>query len=170
MPGAIFTRIRHAYADSAKLIERLNYIRNPLATDESMIDGVYVSLRHPFEEMMLIKNSYLSPCNNTLLGNHFFEYVVSLPVEESERVKDFVLCVQDINRFLATYSGWYFQTISAVHTNTDNLHAHIICNNIDFMTGARFNPPQHITNAIKGGVSELLVRHGFSSVLFVSVD
>lgn len=169
MSGAIFKRIPHACADSAKLIERLNYIRNPLATDECTIYGSYVSLRYPIEEMMLVKNSYLSPYNNTLQGNHFFEYVVSLPQEDSDRVQDFVMCVQDINRFLATYSGGHFQTISAVHTNTDNLHAHIICNNIDFMTGARFSPPPHVTYEIKKGVSALLVRHGFSGVLFVSV-
>lgn len=168
MSGAIFKRIPHACADSAKLIERLNYIRNPLATDAWLILGSFISLRYPYEEMMLVKYSYLSPYNNTLLGNHFFEYVVSLPQEESDRVNDFVLCVQDINRFLATYNGGHFQTISAVHTNTDNLHAHIISNNIDWMTGERFSPPPHISYAIKEGVSALLVRHGFSGVMLVS--
>ena len=168
MAGAIFKRIPHVCADSAKLIERMNYIRNPLATDECMIYGSFVSLRYPYEEMMMVKRCYLSPYNNTLLGNHFFEYVVSLPEEESDRVQDFVLCVQEINRFLATYSGSHFQTISAVHTNTDNLHAHIICNNIDWMTGMRFNPPPYQRIAIKEGVSALLIRYGFSNVMFIA--
>ena len=168
MVGSIFKIIPHVDADSNKLYERLNYIRNPIATNVCMTYGSFVSCRKPWDEMMFVKHSYLSPYNNTLQGKHFFEIVISLTQEESGRVQDFVLCVQDINRFLATYNDGHFQTISAVHTNTDNLHAHIICNNIDFMTGARFSPPPHVTYEMKVGVSAWLFRHGFSGVLGVT--
>lgn len=168
MSGAIFKIVPHACADSNKLYERLNYIRNPAATDVCMTFGSHVSCRYPWEEMILVKQSWLSPSNNTLQGKHFFEYVVSLPEEESDRVRDFVLCVQEINRFLATYNGGQYQTISCVHTNTDNLHAHIILNNINWMTGARFNLPKACFHEVRANVSGLLERYGFSGVMTVA--
>lgn len=164
MACSIFKIIPHADADSNKLYERLNYIRNPIATNVCMTYGSFVSCRYPYAEMMMVKYSHLSPHNNTLQGKHFFEIVVSLPQEDSERVQDFVRCVQEINRFLATYNGGHHQTISCVHTNTDNLHAHIICNNIDFQTGIRFNMSGRHFYAVKESISSFLQRYGFYGV------
>lgn len=161
MAGSIFKIVPHSCADSNNLYERLNYIRNPLATNVCMTFGSYVSCRYPWEEMMMVKQSHLSPCNNTLQGKHFFEIVVSLPQDESERVQDFVRCVQEINRFMATYNGGHYQTISCVHINTNNLHAHIICNNIDLFTGARFNLSLRTFIELRTGVNVILQTFGF---------
>ena len=119
---------------------------------------------------MLVKQSHLSPHNNTLAGKHFFEYVVSLPCGESCRVQEFLLCVQEINRFMATYSEGHYQTISCVHTNTDNLHAHIIVNNIDWVTGKRFHLQKPYFYEIMENVSDVLQRYGFSVLAATIMD
>ncbi|MBQ8699928.1 MAG: relaxase/mobilization nuclease domain-containing protein [Schwartzia sp.] len=170
MAFSIFKIVPHSDADSNKLYERLNYIRNPMATDVCMTCGMFVSCRYPWEEMMLVKQSHLSPHNNTLAGKHFFEYVVSLPCGESCRVQEFLLCVQEINRFMATYSEGHYQTISCVHTNTDNLHAHIIVNNIDWVTGKRFHLQKPYFYEIMENVSDVLQRYGFSVLAATIMD
>ena len=161
MACSIFKVVPHSDTDSNKLYERLNYIRNPMATDVCMTCGTFVSCRYPWEEMMLVKQSHLSPYNNTLIGKHFFEYVVSLPQWESDRVRDFVPCVQEINRFLASYNEGHYQTISCVHTNTANLHAHIIANNIDWLTGKRLHLSKPCFYGIMETVNRVLLRYVF---------
>ena len=163
MGTSIFKIINHREADSVKLIERLNYIRNPMATNEGLTFGAFVSLHYPYEEMMLIKQCYLTPTNNTLQGKQFFEYVVSVPENESAVMQEFILCVRAINNFLSSYGGNY-QTIGCIHTNTENLHAHIIMNNIDWTNGTRLNLNMNHFYAIRESISNILLAHGFSAI------
>ena len=163
MGTSIFKVIPHKDADTVKLIERLNYIRNPMATNENLTFGAFVSYRYPYEEMMLIKQCYLTPTNNTLQGKQFFEYVVSVPENESGYLQNFICAVKDITNLLANTYGQY-QTISCIHLNTDNLHAHIIMNTIDFNNGARFNLHFKLFYAIKESISNILLAHGFSAI------
>ena len=137
MNETILKIITHTINDNIKLLYRINYIRNPLATNSNITYCAYVSAIYPYEEMMLTKMCYQSVNNNTLIGNNFFEFVISLSEEASHRYREFLQCAQEIVAFLANFGG-QFQSIGCVHTNTDNLHIHIIVNNINFMTGTRF--------------------------------
>ena len=161
---AIFKIIHFAIDDNLKLLERLNYIREPYATQSDLIFGEYVSTRYPYDEMMLIKKCYLSEKHNTFQGKHFFEFVISLREDESNRLDDFKICIAKIDKMLANYNGDHFQVISAIHINTDNLHAHIIANNIDFMTGARFHIFKSDFFAIRERIDFLLREHHFSGL------
>ena len=163
MSEAILKIITHTVNDSIKLLERINYIRNPLASNPSVTYCAYVSALYPYEEMMLTKLCYQSATNNTLSGNNFFEFVISLSEEDSHSYKEFFLCTQEIVAFLANFGG-HFQTIGCLHTNTDNLHIHIIVNNIDFITGSRLQIPYKAFYEIRGGVSDILIAHGFSGI------
>lgn len=163
MSTSIFKVITHSAEDSVKLIERLNYIRNPLAIDIDLSYATFVSLIYPYEEMMMVKQCYATPSNNTLQGKHFFEYVVSVPEDESYNLKSFVLCMREINNFLASAYGKY-QTISCIHVNTDNLHAHIIANNIDWTNGTRLNLNLKYFHFIREEVGSILQSYGFSSI------
>lgn len=161
---AIFKVIDFAVADDIKLLERLNYIREPYATKSDLIFGVYVSTRYPYEEMTLIKRCYLSESNNTFQGKQFFEYVISLHEDESAYLADFKDCVMKIDNLLANYGGGHFQVVSAIHLNTDNLHAHIIANNTDWTTGARFNLFKADFFAICENINQILIDYNFSVV------
>jgi len=163
MNEAILKIITHTVNDNIKLLERINYIRNPLATNPMITYCAYISALYPYEEMMLTKLCYQSPTNDTLSGNHFFEFVISLSENNSEKYREFLQCAQEIVAFLANFGG-HFQTIGCVHTNTDNLHIHIIINNIDFMCGARLQIPYKAFYEIRGGTSDILIAHGFSGI------
>ena len=163
MSTSIFKAIPHKEADSVKLIERLNYIRNPLATNENLNYSTFVSCRYPFEEMILIKQCYATPTNDTLQRKYFFEFVVSVPEEESGDLQNFSAAVKDINSFLANAYGHY-QTISCIHLNTAHLHAHFIMNNIDWTNGTRLNLDMKLFYAIREGISNILSAYGFSAI------
>lgn len=161
---AIFTPKKGRDNDCIKLCELLNYIRNPMATNPDLVYGSYVSCRYPFEEMMIVKQCYSSPVMRTLQGRQFFHYIVSLPEEESDNVERFSKCMIEINRFIANFQGAHFQTIHAVHLNTNNLHAHLVFNNIDTFTGARLDLDLRGIYGLRNGVDEILQKHGFSSI------
>lgn len=136
---SIFKILTFANADNLKLLERLNYIREPEATYLEFIFGRYVSIFYPYEEMTAIKRCHLSEKNNTFQGKNFIEYVISLRESENSYLGYFANSIKKILNWLANYNNGHYQVISAIHFNTDNLHAHIIANNIDLMTGTRFN-------------------------------
>lgn len=161
---AIFHVQNRQEADCVKLAELCNYIRDPLATCPNLIYGSYVSCRYPYEEMMLVKECHSSASSRTWQGRQFYEYIVSLPEEESMKVEQFAACMVEINRFIASYGGGHYQTIHAIHVNTDNLHAHIVANNIDIFTGARFDFNMCAFYGLREGVDDILRESGFTGL------
>ena len=150
--------------DCVKLAELLNYIRDPMATSPNLTYGSYVSCRNPFDDMMMVKECYSSANMRTWQGRQFYEYIVSLPEEESMQVEQFAECMVAVNQFIATYGGGHYQTIHAIHINTDNLHAHIVANNIDIFTGARFDRDMRAFYELRAGVDAILQKYGFTGL------
>ena len=161
---AIFHVQSRQETDSVALCELLNYIRNPLATAPYLIYGTNILCRYPYDEMMFVKACHASPMMRTWQGRQFYDFVVSLPEEESRYLGRFRDCMVAINRFIATFNGGHYQVIHAVHLNTDNLHAHIVMNNIDMLTGARFDLDKRAFYELREGVDRILQENGFSGI------
>ncbi len=165
---SIFKIQQHAYEDDLMLLHRLNYIKEPEATLPSLCLYRYISPLYPFEEMMIAKNMYIEATRNTLSGKHFYEWIISVKEEESLYVNEFRNCIDDIVKYLSNLFGGSYQTIACIHTNTDNLHAHIIENNIDFRNGNRLNIAIHDFFIIRNDIDRLLQNHRFSNLIPVS--
>lgn len=161
---AIFKILTFSNADNLKLLERLNYIREPEATSLDLIFGRYVSIFSPYEEMTLVKQCYMSEKNDAFRGKNFIEYIISLREKESCYLGYFMNCIKRITYWLADYKGGHYQVISAIHLNTENLHAHIIANNTDFMTGARFTLFKADFFSIREYVNAVLQDNYFSGL------
>lgn len=161
---SIFKILNFENPNQLKLLERLNYIREPVAANTNLTFAFYLSSRYPYEEMMFIKQCHLSAVNNTFQGKHFIEFVLSLTSEESLYGNDFVSCIKEIDSYLAHYSEGHYQLISCIHINTDNLHAHIIMNNTDFMTGKRLVINKTDFFAICENINQILRNWNFSDV------
>ncbi len=161
---SIFKILTFSNGDNLKLLERLNYIREPKATQLNLIFGRYVSIFSPYEEMTLVKQCYMSEKKDTFRGKNFIEYIISLREGESYYLGNFMTCIKKITCWLADYKGGHYQVISAIHFNTDNLHAHIIANNIDFMTGARFTLFKDDFFSIREYVNAVLQDNYFSGL------
>ena len=150
------------------LLDKLIYIRNPQASPVGLCCTSYLSNRYAFDEITLIKNIYKSPSNNTVERRQFFDYELSLPKNESARLNDFFVCVKEVTEFISNFNGECYQTISYIHTNTNNLHAHILMNNIDMLKGKRFNLDNAKLYEMKEGISNILVNHGIEPILISS--
>lgn len=161
---AIFHVQNRKETDSVALCELLNYIRNPLATAPDLVYGTNIMCRYPYDEMMLVKACHASPLMRTWQGRQFYDFVVSLPEEESVYLGRFISCMVAINRFIATFNGGHYQVIHSVHLNTDNLHAHIVMNNIDILTGVRFDLDKRAFYGLREGVDAILREYGFTGV------
>lgn len=161
---AIFRIEKRKENDCVKLCELLNYVRNPLATSPDLTYGSYISCRYPYEEMMIIKSCYTSPFTRTWQGRQFFDFIVSLTEEESVYLERFSSCMITINQFIATLQGGHYQTIHSIHLNTDNLHAHVVMNNIDVYNGKRFNLNKHAFSDLCTGVDVILQNNGFMGI------
>lgn len=147
------------------LLDKLIYIRDPQASPVELTYTSYVSDINVFEEMMLIKKIYKTPSNNTLEGRQFFDYELSLPENESSRLNDFIGCVKEVTEFLSNLQGKSYQTISCIHTNTDNLHVHILMNNIDMLEGTRLNVSYGMLCNMKDVIDPILIKYGFEPIL-----
>lgn len=161
---AVFCCSKCQAVDSVKLADYLNYIRDPLATSPELTYSTYVSCRFPYEEMMFVKECYASALQRTWQGRQFFDYIVSLPEEESKRLEQFAACMVAINQCIANFNSGHYQTIHAIHVNTDNLHAHIVANNIDIFTGARFDLDMRAFYEMREGVNAILQEYGFTGL------
>lgn len=150
------------------LLEKLIYIGNPQASPVGLCHTSFLSDKYAFDEIILIKNIHKSPTNNTLAGRQFFDYELSLPENESARLNDFFICLKEVTEFISNFNGECYQTISYIHTNTDNLHAHILMNNIDMLRGKRFNLSSVQLYKMKEGISNILLNHSFEPILIGS--
>jgi len=80
-------------------------------------------------------------------------------------LRNFSDCVKEIDKFFANFMNGHYQLISAIHINTDNLHAHIIMNNIDFITGKRLQIRLSELYLIRMEINRILTVFGFSQVM-----
>ena len=150
---------------SHDLLARILYIKNPNSSPYGLTIAEYVSPLYPYDEMMWAKYCHLIEKNNTLNCRQYYEFVVSLYEAESDNIEQFLFCVEDLTKFIANFEGSHFQTLACIHTNTDNLHVHIIANNIDFCTGKRFYISRPVFDRIKGGVNNIIQSHGFERII-----
>ena len=153
--------------DSRNLQDKLLYIKNPLSSPNGLTFTVFVSPYYTYDEMILVKYCHLSARSDTLNRRQFYEYIVSLREEESNLVENFASCTKDILEFLATFDDQNcYQAIGCVHTNTDNLHAHIIVNNIAFNTGRRFLLGRKKFESVRNAINTILKFYGLSELVY----
>ena len=78
------------------LLEKMNYIMRPESTEGNLIFTRYLVTNNPYEEMMFVKQCYFSSNNNTFQRRQYFEFVLSLNENESNRVTDFDSCLNEV--------------------------------------------------------------------------
>ena len=149
---------------------KLNYILNPESTSPELVFTNFLSATDPYDEMLLVKRCYQSQKNETLLYRQFMEFILSLNDFESERLDDFCSCVQEVMELISTLDGGAYQIIGAIHTNTDNLHAHMVLNNINMQNGKRFALPRDELRNLKLKINDILNKHDFEKIEMHSLD
>ncbi len=142
-----------------QLSRECKYIENDLKTYErAFVSGHNIVSYEPQDaarEMMEVKRTF-----GKLDGRSALHMVISLPEEESSvdnaskllQLADAVVCELFPNN----------QAVYAVHTNTDNLHVHIILNSVDLQGKKIHQPKGFIKNVLDPCVNKYANVFGFA--------
>ncbi len=121
-----------AITSRAKLSTVINYISKTEKTKASLMRGIGCSPSTALSEMELTKSIY-----NKTDGRQYFHFIYSYSPRESNLISpEHILdnAEELINR-MKQFDG--YQSLIAVHTDTDHTHAHIVINSVNSETGKK---------------------------------
>ena len=142
-----------------QLSRECKYIENDLKTYErAFVSGHNIMSYEPREaalEMMEVKQTF-----GKLDGRSALHMVISLPEEESiiENASKLLQLADSVVKELFPDN----QAVYAVHTNTDNLHVHIILNSVDLKGRKIHQPKGFIKNVLDPCVNKYANVFGFA--------
>jgi hypothetical protein len=129
------------------------------ATEQDLIYGSAVNILEPYDDMEAVKI-----INDQTDRSTFKHYVLSLEEDEDVSLFTFKAASIEVCELISRFCGNY-QVMMAVHIDTDNLHTHYVANNIDYLTGERFDLNWKRLHELKCQISSILVRYNLSPIL-----
>ena len=141
------------------LLDRLTYIKRVNATTSRYIEGINVSSTYAYPQMMQVKKEY-----DQTTGKAYFHYMLDFAPEDYEHLDNYTLhkIGYETASYISCFYGIY-QVVMSIHFDTAP-HIHYIVNNIDLMTGARFDLPLRRLSKMKKGISEILSHYGITAI------
>lgn len=110
------------------LRQAINYILNPEKTSTELISGNGIDTATPCRDMETIQFLF-----GQKTGRRYIHYVLSFDKGVSEKTA--LLVAEEASCYFAEE----YQYIMAVHTNTANVHVHVILNAVNVSTGKKFS-------------------------------
>ncbi len=140
-----------------QVIREINYVLNDLKT----VDGLYIGCRQisnindAVEEMMQVKEFF-----GKTGGRVASHMIISLDKEESgiENAGKLMLLADDLMTELLPEN----QAVYAVHTNTDNLHIHILINSVGLDGRKIHMENDYLTHRLHPVLNKLARKYGFT--------
>ena len=138
------------------LLEKLTYVTRVTATRYDLIYGAGVSSFMPFQQMQFVKEFFAQEHRKA-----FFHYIFN--PEESDNVDVHTAYKMGVKMAdaISTFEG-HFQVVMAVHIDTSYPHLHFIVNNIDWVSGQRFDLNKDRLYRIKLLLSNIAIEFGVS--------
>lgn len=103
---------------------------------------------------------------NNLGGNEYVQVILSLAeaeISSQEDIMRFQQAVKDVSYML--FSQYQCQVAYAIHSNTDNLHAHFIINSVRYVDGYKLQIGKGELYRLKASIRDILYSYGFSRIL-----
>lgn len=144
--------------DSRQYLQGMfDYITDPTKTDNGKLIATHgCSHDHPLAD--ILANKKLHNKTNGKQGEHF---VLSFPPSGSDRSPDQVLNV--VSNIVATVYPEHMSVI-AVHTDSRFVHAHVVLDAVNAVTGRKFSQSPSDLNRVKQKVNNILKKHGFEII------
>ena len=147
------------YHDLDSKSDVINYILNPEKTHSKLYGYELVDPMDPAESMQEVSNKF-----NKVKGIQIRHYVISfLPYEVSDPH-----IAHKIAEHIAMYIGYEYQTVYAVHENTDQIHIHIAHNSVSHVDGHRFHGSKTEYYNLLNIVYHVLKQYGIKRLIPVS--
>lgn len=131
----------------------IKYIVNPEKTSISLINGNGVSLDTTAQDMETV--AFLLDKN---WGRRYIHLILSFD--------EGVLPEQaySVTNACTEYFAKSYQYVFAIHTNTENIHAHVLINAVNIRTGHKFSQSRSEMLQFRDYVNTILVSHGLNPV------
>lgn len=110
---------------------KLDYVLNPEKINRHLIGGNGLDVNRAYNDMMTIQTLY-----GKETGRRFIHYILSYDEDVELDV------AADICEEVASYFSEDYQYIWAIHTNTNNIHMHVVINSVNVHTGKKFSQSQ----------------------------
>lgn len=133
---------------AAALKNKIDYILDPEKTNRSISGGNGVELSNAYQDMATVQ---------TLMGKEsgrrFIHYVISFEagIELDIAVG---ICME-----IAEYFSEEYQFVWAIHTNTDNLHMHVVLNAVNMRTAKKFSQSKADLLAFRKHANKILASY-----------
>ncbi len=134
-----------------------DYITDPAKTDNGKLIATHgCSHEHPLSD--ILANKKLHNKTNGKQGEHF---VLSFPPSSSDKSHYEVLNV--VNNIVANVYPENMAVI-AVHTDSKFVHAHVVLDTVNAVTGRKFSQSPSDLNRVKQKTNSILKKHGFEII------
>ena len=118
-----------------------------------MICGNGIDLASPYEDMKTVQSLL-----RKTTGRRYIHYIISFDFNVNANMAYIV------STKCAEYFANEYQYILAIHTNTPNMHAHIIMNSVNIRTGKKFSQSQSQLFKFRDYVNQCLMEHGLNPI------
>lgn len=139
----------------------INYISDEKRHDGKIVGyGTALAFRfNPARDMLICKALY-----GKNGGVEYKQIILSFTEAESEQypTETFLLAFRDVMEMIVANTGC--QVAYAVHTNTDNIHAHYIVNSVQYYTGNKLQLNYQTTRKLKLDINYVLKKYELSPI------
>jgi hypothetical protein len=141
------------------LYETLIYVMRASAAKRKNIYGASVSAYEPYYEMIQVKEAF-----EQMNGKGYLHYTLDPDPFDVLMVDNFFMIGRVIAEKISHFYGTY-QVLMAIHFDAQQYHMHFIANNIDYITGIRFDLNRQKLSELKDAINVILMKYGISPIL-----
>lgn len=146
MPIVKFLNAKNRGTDSLK--PSIAYIQNPEKVPEGIYGGHGVSYDTAVDDMKTLQHLF-----GKTEGRAYIHFILSF----SEELQEQTVCI--IAKEVCMYFE-EFQSVWALHENTQHPHIHVIVNAVNAKTGKKFSQSRKELNDFQKFVEQLYLKHG----------
>lgn len=141
------------------LHDRIVYVMRSNVAQMGYIYGANVSTTSTFDEMLFLKQ-----CYGQEHGKAYYHCVICPEQAESINADDFFTACVGIAEEFAHFGG-LLQVLMALHfEDSVQIHSHFIINNIDILSGRRWDINKQTLRELKDIASHILLSYGVTEI------
>lgn len=146
------------FYDTKSKKDALAYILNPIKSPQGYQGGVNIDLNTAELEMDAIAQKF-----NKKEGAQIRHWIFSF---EATEIRD-INTVKNIAEEVAQFFGRMYQTVFAIHIDTNYPHFHLAFNPVSFIDGARYRGSRADFYALQSMLKEVCARFGIKKVQYI---
>ena len=152
------------YHDDEALETVINYCQDTAKTGGQYIGGFGVNVAQAAYEMDLLAWAYGKDH-----GLRLRHWILSFTPKEVKRLcrRDY-FGLQKAAWYAASYYGWQYQIVYALHTDAEHVHVHFVMNTVNYQTGLKYEGKRQDYMAYQRYLAEFFEEYGLNLTVIPS--